>query len=80
MGEEIGIGIAAAGFLLAVAGIIFQLGRISKQVDHNTEDIREIRLTYLKGMADLDIKLALLLQKQNDVCDRVSRIEVGIAK
>ena len=84
VGENIGVGIAAAGLIVSILGILaalaYRMGGMNKQTEQNTIDIRDIRLTALADVKDIKTNSNAILTKITDVCDRTSRIEERIKK
>jgi hypothetical protein len=82
--ETIGIGIAVAGLVITLVsgliGLAYKSGVLSRRTDENSEDIKEIKGTYVVGLKDLDAKLDKVLESVNLICERVSNLEGKINK
>ena len=79
MTDSILIGLAIAGGIITVVGALiglgYRMGVLSRHTDENTEDIKEIKGTYVIGLKDVNIKLDEVLKAINGVCERVSNLE-----
>lgn len=79
MTDSVLIGLAIAGGIITVVsaliGLGYKMGVLSRRTDENTEDIREIKGTYVVGLKDVNDKLDLVLKAVQGVCERVSNLE-----
>lgn len=89
-GEIIATGITIAGLVITVLGgligLAFKMGTLSRKVEENTEDIKEMRRTFVDdvrelrksfvvGADDFNRKMEILLKDVGVLCNRTSKME-----